>query len=122
MTVNTGDPTGSACKLQEAARQLAQSTCSLERPFDSYTVLGDLTDAARSIQQAAHQLARWHRGTHPQIDYTGGHDESTTGVLAAATALDEAAELVQETEKALSRAHTANGTIRWFDGTERDHG
>lgn len=117
MAFDTGDPAGAAGRLSEAARELAHTTRGLDRPSDSYIVLGNLTSGTRSMQQSIQQLAQWHRTTQPDVHYSGGHDESTTGVLAAATALEEAMELAEELEKALSRAHNANGAIRWFDET-----
>lgn len=50
-----------AARLSRAARDLMQHADFLDRPADSYSILGNVLDAARSLEVALGQLAQWHR-------------------------------------------------------------
>lgn len=109
------DPTQTAKRLEEAARQLAHAIRSLDHPSASHTVLGNLLDAQRSIEQVLRQLAEWHRATAAGIHFESGHDESTVGIMTAVTELDLAAMQAEGLQETISRAYGGNSVVRWLD-------
>lgn len=114
-----------AAELAEAARTLAHSTRQIPRPFDSYTLLGELSAAQRSLAQVYEQLAVWHGQVEAGIHHDGedpsarAEDYGTGGAAGrAASLLREAAERAGLAEDSLREAHSANAVVRWFDAAE----
>lgn len=97
--------------MESRAKEADQSI-----PSDSYNVLGSLAAGATSLQPSIKQLPEWHRTTQPEVHHAGGRDESTTGVLAAATALKEATG--RGAGEVPQPCPQTNGAIRWFDSTD----
>lgn len=115
--------TAIAAELAELARTLAHSTRQIPRPSDSYTLLGELSVAQRSLAQVYEQLSMWHDQVQPGVHHAGedpsaGPQLYGTGVASATTLLREAAERAELAEQSLRDAHSANGIIRWFDSTD----
>jgi TorA maturation chaperone TorD len=113
-------PRAAAQRMQEAARHLAHSTRSLERPSDSSPILGSLLDTQRSIEQTLRQLAEWHRSPAASAHYSDEHDESTLGLMTAVSELDLAAQQANGLQETLARAYGGNSVVRWFDTTDPD--
>jgi hypothetical protein len=101
--------------MAEAASQLAHSTRHLDRPSDSYVVLGQILEAQRSIAQTLHQLAEWHRTTAPGLHYAEDHEESALGIMTSVAELDLAAQQAEGLQETLARAYGGNSVVQWFD-------
>ena len=104
--------------LEEAAHDLACGTRAIDRPYDSYVLLGRLTSAQRMLAQAFEQFADWHSRVIDGVQYNGEDGFAVgpaPGVIRAELALRDAAELAGKVEDALMLAHSANGVVRWFD-------
>lgn len=69
-----------AARLSLAARQLMQTVDHLDRPSDSYSILGNLLDNVRSLEMVLGQFADWHRSVQPDRHFHQGHDDSTIGI------------------------------------------
>lgn len=106
-----------ATRLSRAARDLMQSADELERPADSYPVLGNDLDAVRSLEVALGQLAEWHRGTEAGRHFHKG-DDSTIGIMTTVAELDLAVKQADGLQETLSRAYGGNAVVRWFDEVE----
>jgi hypothetical protein len=104
-----------AGRLSRSARDLMQSADDLDRPSDSYSILGNVLDAARSLEVSLGQLAEWHRSAEPGRHYHPGHDDSTIGVMTAVAELEAAAQHADALQQAISRAYSGNAVVRWFD-------
>ena len=107
-----------ADRLQQAARDLAHITRTLQYPSDSYELLGQLVATQRVLGQIFTQLADWHASAQDGIHFNGEDGRGAgqaAGVIRAELALREAAELADKTDDAVMLALTANGVIRWFD-------
>ncbi|WP_051973722.1 hypothetical protein [Cryobacterium sp. MLB-32] len=105
--------------LYDAAQHLAHRTRVLDRPSDSYDLLGCLTGTQRLLSQVYGQLARWHGQVIDGVHHNGEDGYSPTpgdGVARAEVALHAAAQSAVRTEDALMLAYTANGVVCWFDG------
>ncbi|QCO97988.1 hypothetical protein FCN77_10020 [Arthrobacter sp. 24S4-2] len=50
-----------AARLSRAAPELMQHTDFLDRPADSYSILGNVLDTVRSLEVTLGQMAQWHR-------------------------------------------------------------
>jgi hypothetical protein len=111
-----------AGRLSRAARDLMQAPGDLDRPSDSYSILGNVLDAARSLEIVLGQLAEWHRSAKAGRHYDVGHDDSTIGVMTAVTELEAAAQHVDALQGAISRAYSGKAVVRWFDEVEPPDG
>lgn len=69
-----------ASRLSRAARDLMQSADEFDRPSDSYSVLGNVLDAVRSLESALGQLAELHRSVEAGRHLQRGHDDSAIGL------------------------------------------
>lgn len=107
-------PKRDADELGEAARGLAHATRHIERPAETYEVLGSLHYALTSVQQSLSQLASWH---HQYAAYAAtddgnreaGHEQADRAgawLRLAAASLDQVVDLVM-------RAQGENGRIAW---------
>ena len=108
----------SANMLDEAAHDLACGTRAINRPYDSYVLLGRLTAAQRLLAQVFEQLADWHSRVVDGAHYNGEDGFAVglaPGVIRAELALRDAADLAGQVEDSLMLAHSANGVVRWFD-------
>jgi hypothetical protein len=122
MSVNEeGRQTEIANELAEVTRTLAHSTRTVPHPSNSYELLASLRSAQESLAEVYAQLATWHGaavdGTHyngedghgiPGIPAVGAHGQATHLLNMAAASATKAADLV-------SKAHSANAVVRWFD-------
>jgi hypothetical protein len=111
-----------AARLAQAAQDLARATRSLDAPSDSYSILGNLADTQRSIEQVLKQLAEWHRSTAAGRHFSEGHDESTLGIMTAVAELDLATQQADGLQETLSRASGGNSVVRWFDEVDPEGG
>ena len=114
-----------AAELAELARTLAHSTRQIPRPSDSYTLLGELSAAQRSLAQVYEQLSMWHDQVQTGVHHDGEDPSAEVAAYGAggaagrvASLLREAAERAGLAEDSLREAHSANGVIRWFDSTD----
>jgi hypothetical protein len=103
-----------SARLYRAARDLLQNAGELDRPSDSYLILGNVLDAARCLEVALVQLAEWHRGTEADRHFHKGED-STVGIMTTVEELDLAVQQADGLRKAISRAYGANAVVHWFD-------
>jgi hypothetical protein len=101
--------------MAEAATELAHSTRHLERPSDSYVILGEILEAQRSIKQTLRQLAEWHRTTAAGVHYAEQHEESALGIMTSVAELDLAAQQAEGLHETLARAYGGNSVVQWFD-------
>nr|WP_181716127.1 hypothetical protein [Cryobacterium sp.]QJS06301.1 hypothetical protein [Cryobacterium sp.] len=112
-----------ANELAEVARTLAHSTRTVPRPSDSYELLASLRSAQESLAQVYAQLAAWHGAAIDGTHYTGTDGHSLYGVPATAAGASEhvtlllkiAAASATEAAELVSKAHSANAIVRWFD-------
>ena len=77
-----------AGRLSRAARDLMQSSDELDRPADSYSVIGNVLDAVRSLEVTLGQLADWHRSAEAGRHFEPEHDDSSIGIMTAVEQLD----------------------------------
>lgn len=109
------DARHAAARLSRAARDIMQCAEEFERPADSYSVLGNVLDAVRSLEVALGELREWHRSAEPGQHFAGGHDDSTIGIMTAVAELDLAVQQADGLQQTLSRAYGGNAVVRWFD-------
>ncbi|WP_104198718.1 hypothetical protein [Cryobacterium sp. Y29] len=115
-----------ADELSEVARTLAHSTRSVPHPAESYGLLGDLQAAQDALVQVYEQLATWHGAVVDGTHYNGEDGRGLKGVPAAgpdghiAGLLKMAAASAAEAAALVSRAHSANGVVRWFDDAKNE--
>jgi hypothetical protein len=69
-----------ASRLSRAARDLMQSTVSLDRPADSYAILGNVLDSMHSLEVALGKLTEWHRAAEAGWHF---HEVTTTAKSAS---------------------------------------
>lgn len=108
------DPLADGAEASEAMGGLAHASRTFDDPADTYTVLGDLTAAMRSLRQVLDQLATTHlahrdRAHHDDGDQLAG-DRSA---LAAADALHQAGTLLDQAHDHLNTAFSHSGRIAW---------
>ena len=115
----TGEAYHAAGRLSRAARDLMQSAEDLDRPSDSYSILGNVLDAVRSLEMSLGQLAEWHRSAGPGRHYDPGHDDSTIGIMTAVAELEAAVQHADALQQAISRAYSGNAVVRWFDEVDQ---
>jgi len=111
-----------ANELADTARSLAHATRAIDRPYDSYLLLGCLTATQRSLGQVYDQLANWHSTVIDGVEYNGEDGcgaGCAPGVARAELGLRDAAQFAGIVEDALMQAHNANSVVRWFDSVER---
>lgn len=91
-------------------------------PFDSYTLLGELTATVDDLEQVCRQLGAWHSNVVDGKHYAGedARGDGVTGTVTAAAELERAAAALDATSAALRAAHSANGVVRWFDAIEEN--
>ena len=106
--------------LSAHARTLAHSTRDVPSPFDSYTLLGELTSAVDDLEQVCRQLGTWHASVVDGKHYAGEDErgDGATGTVIAAAELERAAAALGSASAALRAAHSANGVVRWFDAVQ----
>jgi hypothetical protein len=108
------DPDADAGEASEALRGLAHASRGFESLQDMYGVLGDLLSGMRSLHQVVEQLAAAHKVNRPRaFDDDGDHAIGTRAALAAAEALRQAANLIDQAEDRMDAAMTAAGRIAW---------
>ena len=111
-----------ANELADIARILAHAARAIERPYDSYLLLGCLTATQRSLGQVYDQLATWHSNVVDGVEYNGEDGCAAgcaPGVARAELGLRDAAQFAGIVEDAHMQAHNANSVVRWFDNVER---
>lgn len=103
--------------LEAQARTLAHSTRDVPAPFDSYTLLGELTATVDNLEQVCRQLGAWHSRVADGTHYAGEDErgDGATGTVTAAAELEHAAVALAAASAALRAAHSANGVVRWFE-------
>lgn len=104
-----------AGRLSRATRDLMQSSGELDRPADSYSVIGNVLDAVQSLEMVVGQLADWHRSAEAGRHFEAGHDDSTIGIMTAVEHLDLAMQQVDALQKTISEAYSGNTIVRWLD-------
>jgi hypothetical protein len=104
-----------AARLSRAARDLMQHAEHLDRPADSYSVLGNVLDTVRSLEMVLGQLAEWHRSAEAGRHFHKGHDESTIGIMTTVAELDLAVQQAEGLQETISRAYGGNSVVQWFD-------
>jgi hypothetical protein len=104
-----------AGRLSRAARDLMQSAEELDRPSDSYAVLGNVLDSLRSLEVVLGELAEWHRSAEAGRHFDADHDDSTIGIMTTVAELDLAVQQADALQETLSRAYGGNAVVRWFD-------
>lgn len=108
------DPGADAGEASEALRGLAHASRGFENPKDMYGVLGDLLSGMRSLHQVVEQLATSHKVNQPRaFDDDGDHAMGSREALAAAEALRQAANLIDQAEDWMDAAMSAAGRIAW---------
>lgn len=114
------DPKQDADELGEVARSLAHTTRHIDRPADTYQMLGSLHYALTKVQQSLNQLASWHHQHRTDAATDDGnleagheHAEKAGGWLqVAAASLNQVVDLVM-------RAQGENGRIAWQEPPSR---
>ena len=112
--------------LVELTQSLVHSTRAVPRPSDSYDLLGDLRAAQEALAQVYTQLAAWHGAAVAGTHYNGEDGRGMAGVPAAGPEgqvsglLTMAAASATEAAALVSRAHSANGVVRWFDEVKNE--
>ena len=106
--------------LSAHARTLAHSTRDVPTPFDSYTLLGELTSAVDDLEQVCRQLGTWHASVVDGKHYAGEDErgDGATGTVTAAAELERASAALGSASAALRAAHSANGVVCWFDAVQ----
>jgi hypothetical protein len=104
-----------AARLSRAARDLMQSANRLDRPSDSYAILGNVLDSMRSLETVLGQLAEWHRSPEAGRHFEAGHDASTIGIMTTVAELDLAAQQAEGLQETISRAYGGSSVVQWFD-------
>ncbi len=108
--------------LSEVARSLVHSTKAVPRPFDSYTLLGNLTAAQEALAQIYTQLAKWHGQVLQGVHHSGEDERGSLdnpGWARAELELQDAARHAAAAVASLRRAHSANGVVKWFDEAQQ---
>ncbi|MHA7297682.1 hypothetical protein [Pseudarthrobacter sp. MDT3-1] len=111
-----------ASRLSRAARDLMQNADSLDRPSDSYSILGKVLDSMRSLEMALGQLTEWHRTAESGRHFHEGHDESEIGIMTVVAELDLAVQQADGLQQTISRAYGGNSVVRWFDEVDPPEG
>ncbi|MET4143760.1 hypothetical protein [Arthrobacter sp. UYCo732] len=109
-----------AGRLSRAARDLMQSADEIDRPSDSYSIVGNVLDSLRSLEVTLGQLMEWHRAAEAGRHFEEDHDESTIGIMTAVTELDLAVQQADGLQETVSRAYGGNAVVRWFDSDQDD--
>jgi hypothetical protein len=104
-----------AARLSRAARDLMQNAHHLNRPSDSYAILGNVLDSVRSLETVLGQLAEWHRSAEAGRHFEAGHDESTIGIMTTVAELDLAAQQAEGLQETIARAYGGSSVVQWFD-------
>ena len=125
------DPKQDADELGEVARSLAHTTRHIDRPADTYQMLGSLHYALTNVQQSLNQLASWHHQHRTNAATDDGnlgagheHAEKAGGWLQVADAsLDQVVDLVmrpgRERAHRLARTPIPRHQLGRPDGTRR---
>lgn len=111
-----------AARLSRAARDLMQNADFLDRPADSYAILGNVLDSMRSLESALGQLTEWHRSVEAGRHFHEGHDDSTIGIMTTVAELDLAVQQADGLQQTISRAYGGNAVVRWFDEVDSQEG
>lgn len=104
-----------AGELEATARTLAHSTRAVPSPIDSYRLLGELNATADHLAQVLNQLAAWHGSAEDGMHYDGEAGGTLASPTAAGIELTEASQAVTKAAEHISRAHSHNGVVRWYD-------
>lgn len=108
------DPHADAREAAEAVRGLAHATQHVENPDVLYPVVGELMATTRRLSQVLDQLARAHQQHLPRaVTDDGGREIGGRYAMEAATALQEAAALVDRADTVLDRASNRARRIAW---------
>ncbi len=109
-----------ARELLTTARTLAHSTRNVPTPATSYPLLGELVATVDALEQVCRQLGAWHRQVVDGKHYDGedGTGDDSTGTVAAAARLEQAATTLDAASVELRDAHAANGVVRWIGEPE----
>ena len=62
-----------ANEVADTAGSVAHATRAIDRPYDSYLLLGCLTATQCSLGQVYDQLANWHGNVVDGVEYNGEH-------------------------------------------------
>lgn len=108
-----------AAELQELSRTLAHSTRAVPKPSESYRLLGELSSTVTDLAQVVNQIAQWHNQVEDGVHYDG-EDGGRTGSpkLASSELLVAASSLILAAEH-ISRAHSHNAVVRWYETAQR---
>ncbi|MBT1001925.1 hypothetical protein KIH31_04845 [Paenarthrobacter sp. DKR-5] len=109
------DPLEASHLLRDAARRLARSSRSFDRPADSQDVLRDLVETQACLEQTLEHLADWHRATDEGQHYAWTREDGTKGVAMTVTELDLAAQQCDGLRETLARAAGSNAVVAWYD-------
>ena len=105
-------PAADAAEAQLALRGLAQATRSVKDPAELYSVLGSLSVAVRSLEQALHQLAAVHDGVKgPRAVVNGSRREGRAAGYRVVWELHRAGEIVRQVGRVIDHAHEVDATI-----------
>ncbi|MBV2363520.1 hypothetical protein [Streptomonospora nanhaiensis] len=108
------DAHADAREAAEAVRGLAHATQHVENPDVLYPVVGELMATTRRLSQVLDQLARAHQQHLPRaVTDDGDREIGGRYAVEAATALQEAAALVDRADTVLDRASNRAGRIAW---------
>ena len=108
------NPAADAAEAQQALRDLAQATRSIDDPGQIYSVLGSLSEAAASLGQSLHQLAAFHDG--PDRKWAGVTSDDRLGRAAfhqVSWELHRAGEILRQVAVSLDRAHEVEASIAY---------
>lgn len=85
-------------------------------PSDTYALLGELGATVDHLEQVCRLLSRWHAAAK-EPEYFEGEEAwgDDTGAVTAAAELDSASPALATASAALTRAHAANGVVRWSE-------
>lgn len=91
-----------------------QHADTLDRPSDSYAILGNVLDTVRSWMN----WAELHRSSEPSRHFHRGHDDSAIDIMTAVAELALAAQQADGLRETISRAYGGNAVVQWFNEME----
>lgn len=108
------NPAADAAEAQQALRGLAHATRSIDDPRQVYSVLGSLSAAAASLEQALHQLGAFHDGPARKRAWVTGDDRAGRAASHQVSwELHRAGEILRQVATSLDHAHEVEATITY---------
>lgn len=105
------DPAADATEAEQALRGLAHATRRIEDPTQIYAVLGSVSHAIASLNQALHQIGSFHDEHGARTDATIIDPRQTGAAYRTSWDLHRAAEMLNSVGKSIDSAHASEATI-----------